>query len=420
MEKDQYAQEKMNSDQKIEEFLREFQENLNKEKRQVVENVNEEIEQLNGTIKELETKAFKQESTIDKLTRDKIGLISELESCKKKCNSIDLDTHQMAEKLRNKYQEVLKERDVSLFESKRIRHDYDQFIKDTDQDMFCLRNELSTVRNRLLETEKDAITARDQCIQFTEEINKLKEELLSVRHAKNSIEVTRSKSIKEITEKYESRESQLASGIEAIQARYCVTVKELEDLIQMQKKLLTKLKSECKTLNEQLEILAIKYKNDVTYLKDDTTESATRIEKYKARLDELEEQSSKHNDLHDKMKQRLKEMTLRTEKQNQELELSKSNETLMKTTNMQLLQEIESYKKQLNLFSMPSKMGEPIGGEKSKSKNLYGTGQFSSRNLNVPFMTMQPLASSRTNGPLESARSAIEESIFSIRSKIAL
>ena len=95
LEKDQYAQEKMNSDQKIEEFLREFQENLNKEKRQVVENVNEEIEQLNGTIKELETKAFKQESTIDKLTRDKIGLISELESCKKKCNSIDLDTHQV-------------------------------------------------------------------------------------------------------------------------------------------------------------------------------------------------------------------------------------------------------------------------------------------------------------------------------------
>ena len=86
----------------------------------------------------------------------------------------------MAEKLRNKYQEVLKERDVSLFESKRIRHDYDQFIKDTDQDMFCLRNELSTVRNRLLETEKDAITARDQCIQFTEEINKLKEEVMNL------------------------------------------------------------------------------------------------------------------------------------------------------------------------------------------------------------------------------------------------
>ena len=77
-------------------------------------------------------------------------------------------------------------------------------------------------------------------------------------------------------------------GIEALQVRYCkclfrdwnrylklfkmkfcifeniiligLTVKELEDLIEKQKKLLKKLRDECKTLNEQLQILAVKYK----------------------------------------------------------------------------------------------------------------------------------------------------------------
>ncbi len=39
-----------------------------------------------------------------------------------------------------------------------------------------------------------------------------------------------------------------------------ITVKDLEDLIEKQKKLLNKLKEECKILNEQLEVLAIKYK----------------------------------------------------------------------------------------------------------------------------------------------------------------
>ena len=39
-----------------------------------------------------------------------------------------------------------------------------------------------------------------------------------------------------------------------------ITVKELEDLINMQKRLLTKLREECRILNEQLELLAIKYK----------------------------------------------------------------------------------------------------------------------------------------------------------------
>ncbi len=45
--------------------------------------------------KNLEEKLFKQDNLVDRLTRDKISLTSELESYKKKCNSIDLDTHQV-------------------------------------------------------------------------------------------------------------------------------------------------------------------------------------------------------------------------------------------------------------------------------------------------------------------------------------
>ena len=39
----------------------------------------------------------------------------------------------MAEKLRNKYQEALKERDMSLYEAKRIRHDFDLYVQENDQ-----------------------------------------------------------------------------------------------------------------------------------------------------------------------------------------------------------------------------------------------------------------------------------------------
>lgn len=39
----------------------------------------------------------------------------------------------MAEKLRNKYMDVLKERDNLLNENKRVRHDYDLYVKQNDQ-----------------------------------------------------------------------------------------------------------------------------------------------------------------------------------------------------------------------------------------------------------------------------------------------
>lgn len=42
---------------------------------------------------ELEERLFKQESLVDRLTRDKVSLTSDLESYKQKCNSIDFDNH---------------------------------------------------------------------------------------------------------------------------------------------------------------------------------------------------------------------------------------------------------------------------------------------------------------------------------------
>lgn len=46
---------------------------------------------------ELEERLFKQESLVDRLTRDKISLLSELESYKQKCNSIDVDNHNVGD-----------------------------------------------------------------------------------------------------------------------------------------------------------------------------------------------------------------------------------------------------------------------------------------------------------------------------------
>ena len=39
----------------------------------------------------------------------------------------------MSEKLKNKYQDILKERDSLLYENKRVRHDFDTYVKDNDQ-----------------------------------------------------------------------------------------------------------------------------------------------------------------------------------------------------------------------------------------------------------------------------------------------
>ena len=46
----------------------------------------------------------------------------------------------MSEKLRTKYLDALKERDVALYEQKRVRHDYDAYVKQNDQVISKIEN----------------------------------------------------------------------------------------------------------------------------------------------------------------------------------------------------------------------------------------------------------------------------------------
>ncbi len=69
---------------------------IGEEKEYVVSNMEAKLGSLNEQNKTMEERLFKQENLIDRLTRDKITLISELETYKNKCNSLDFDAHQVS------------------------------------------------------------------------------------------------------------------------------------------------------------------------------------------------------------------------------------------------------------------------------------------------------------------------------------
>jgi hypothetical protein len=103
-----------------------------------------------------------------------------------------------------------------------------------------------------------------------------------------------------------------------------VTVKDLEDLVDSQKKLLDQLRGECKTLNDQLQVLAVKYRNDTSYLATQCEEMTIRMGKFEERSKTYEEQSEQHNEMHEKMKLCLKEMTAKMEEQREAVLFCKS------------------------------------------------------------------------------------------------
>jgi hypothetical protein len=54
------------------------------------------------------------------------------------------------------------------------------------------------------------------------------------------------------------------------------------------------------------------------------------------------------------MKQRLKELTMKIQTEEGNVSKIKSNEILMRTTNIQLMKEIDDLKKKLSLYTLPT------------------------------------------------------------------
>ena len=60
---------------------------------------------------------------------------------------------------------------------------------------------------------------KDKLLKTLLKLFKLK--IILLKHSKESVENARNENLKSLTDKYEKRETQLATGIEALQARYC-------------------------------------------------------------------------------------------------------------------------------------------------------------------------------------------------------
>lgn len=93
----------------------------------------------------------------------------------------------------------------------------------------------------------------------------------------------------------------------------------MEDLADMQKKLLDKMRTEVKTLNEQLEVLVLRYRNDTEHLKNECDELNGRLKRYEERLNENEEQNVKYLNLVERLKSRLRELTAKVQEEQDEV-----------------------------------------------------------------------------------------------------
>ncbi|XP_032173166.1 serologically defined colon cancer antigen 8 isoform X4 [Mustela erminea] len=262
------------------------------EKETMRREITKEREDLGSKMLSLSQNIAQLEAQVEKVTREKISAINQLEEVQNQLASKEMDVTKEIEKL---------------------------------------RSEVSESRQHLEQEQQKAARAREECLKLTELLSESERQLHLTRLEKDSIQQSFSNEAKAQALQAQQREQELTQKIQQMEAQHDRTENEQYSLLTSQNTFLIKLKEECCTLAKKLEQISTKSRSEITQLNQEKMYTYNKLEKLQRRNDELEEQCVQHGRLHEIMKERLKQLDKHSQATAQQLVqlLKKQNELLL-------------------------------------------------------------------------------------------
>ncbi|XP_059002668.1 serologically defined colon cancer antigen 8 isoform X5 [Mustela lutreola] len=262
------------------------------EKETMRKEITKEREDLGSKMLSLSQNIAQLEAQVEKVTREKISAINQLEEVQNQLASKEMDVTKEIEKL---------------------------------------RSEVSESRQHLEQEQQKAARAREECLKLTELLSESERQLHLTRLEKDSIQQSFSNEAKAQALQAQQREQELTQKIQQMEAQHDRTENEQYSLLTSQNTFLIKLKEECCTLAKKLEQISTKSRSEITQLNQEKMYTYNKLEKLQRRNDELEEQCVQHGRLHEIMKERLKQLDKHSQATAQQLVqlLKKQNELLL-------------------------------------------------------------------------------------------
>ncbi|XP_044940674.1 serologically defined colon cancer antigen 8 isoform X4 [Mustela putorius furo] len=262
------------------------------EKETMRKEITKEREDLGSKMLSLSQNIAQLEAQVEKVTREKISAINQLEEVQNQLASKEMDVTKEIEKL---------------------------------------RSEVSESRQHLEQEQQKAALAREECLKLTELLSESERQLHLTRLEKDSIQQSFSNEAKAQALQAQQREQELTQKIQQMEAQHDRTENEQYSLLTSQNTFLIKLKEECCTLAKKLEQISTKSRSEITQLNQEKMYTYNKLEKLQRRNDELEEQCVQHGRLHEIMKERLKQLDKHSQATAQQLVqlLKKQNELLL-------------------------------------------------------------------------------------------
>lgn len=316
---------------RLEKELASQQEKRAFEKEMLKKEITKEREDMGSKMLTLSQNIAQLEAEVEKVTREKISAVHQLEEIQNQLASREMDVTKVCEEMRYQLNKTKMEKDEAEKEHREYRTKTKRDLEIKDQEIEKLSLELSESKQRLEQQQEKATRAREECLKLTELLGESEHQLHLTRLEKDSIQQSFSNEAKAQALQAQQREQELTQKIQQMEAQHDKTENEQYSLLTSQNSFLTKLKEECCLLAKKLEQISQKSRSEIAQLSQEKRYTYDKLEKLQRRNDELEEQCVQHGRLHEIMKQRLKQLDKHSHATAQQLVqlLNKQNQLLL-------------------------------------------------------------------------------------------
>ncbi|KAL9953421.1 hypothetical protein ACROYT_G040840 [Oculina patagonica] len=333
-------------------YMKLSSEKMEKEREKVREACREEV---SGLVKQLELSGEARsalENQLERLTREKVNLMTELEQAKSQIIAHASEITQASDNVTKELEQTQMKLSMASQELSLLKTTAQQAQREREQERTRLTSEMEGLRRRLQEAERCWMECKEDCIRLTERLNNAEREVKNAVAAKEKLEKTRVEDMEHLSKQNKQREEQLATLLQEMETRHTQCRTELQRMLEAEIQVCNRIKDECKKLTQQMEDSAEKSRE----AKQESNKIKKNLEESMAQRRALEEQNVKQDKRIHELSSRLKQSDENARKQvDQMCQLLATRNNLMKERKI-LCQEVEFLRKQW----LPRTPSEPV------------------------------------------------------------
>ncbi|XP_058431155.1 serologically defined colon cancer antigen 8 isoform X12 [Marmota monax] len=244
--------------ERLEKELASQQEKRAFEKEMMKKEITKEREDMESKMLILSQNIAQLEAQVEKITREKISAINQLEEIQTQFASQEMDATKVCGEMRFQLNKTKMEKDEAEKEHREYRAKTKRDLEIKVQEIEKLRLELSESKQHMEQEQQKAARAREECLKLTELLGESEHQLHLTRLEKDSIQQSFSNEAKAQALQAQQREQELTQKIQQMETQHDKTENEQYSLLTSQNTFLTKLKEECCTLAKKLEQISQK------------------------------------------------------------------------------------------------------------------------------------------------------------------